>query len=131
MKVQEVAPFFFRFRSANDKNKSYERLVDFLKLNGWINERGDKIPPLNTRRTYDNGVCYVILSDDTLSDDFIENVNDLFESLVAEDVEWIQVEKQPSTEGIICNNAYKYQRFQSKPIQDMNTGDTVLVFKRI
>ncbi|MBD5378441.1 MAG: hypothetical protein HDR74_00885 [Bacteroides sp.] len=132
MKVKEIAPFYFRFKSANDKNKSQEKLVDLLKENGWINERGDKNPHLEVYHSDENGECYVLLADEPNSEDIEDLVNELFDNLVNEsDIEWVKVKKNPSTEGIIYNNVDKYQRLQSKPIQDMKTGDIMLVFKRM
>ncbi|MDE5809040.1 MAG: hypothetical protein K2H59_02005 [Muribaculaceae bacterium] len=132
MKVEEVAPFFFRFKSARDKNKSQEKLVDFLKSNDWINDRGDKNPHLEVYHSDENGECYVLLADEPNSEDIEDLVNELFDNFVNEsDIEWVKVKKNRSTEGIIYNNSDKYP--ENKPIinQGMPEGASILVFKRM
>ena len=75
MKVKEVAPFVICFKSESNKIKSYQRLVNFLKSNGWLNERGDKLAPLSSYNSDDSGKWHILLSDDTVSEEFIELVN--------------------------------------------------------
>ena len=61
----------------------------------------------------------------------MELVNEMFESLISDsDINWIKVGFYPSTESIIYNNVDKYSRFQSIHIQEMVTGDMMVVFKR-
>lgn len=130
MKVEEVAPFVFCFKSESDKIKSYQRLVNFLKSNGWLNERGDKLASLSSYHSDDSGNCHILLSNDTVSEEFIELVNEMFKSLISDnDINWINVGFYPSTQSIIYNNVDKYSRFQSIPIKEMETGDMMVVFK--
>lgn len=131
MKVAEVAPFCFRFKTADDRKRSYELLVNFLKDNNWLNVRGDKLSPLTSYHSEDSGICNVLLSNDYISDEFIEQVDEMFENLIAHnDVEWIKVGFHPATEGIIYNNVDKYSQYQTVSIQEMAKGDMMVVFKR-
>lgn len=98
MKVMEVSPFCFRFKSANNKKKSYQLLVNFLRDKQWLNERSDKMSPLCDFHTDEKGDCHMLLANDIISDDFVELTNEMFEDLVSEpDVEWIKVEFHPAT----------------------------------
>jgi hypothetical protein len=131
MKVMEVAPFCFRFKTITDKKKSYELLVNFLKDNNWLNARCDKMEPLTSCHTDESGACHVLLANDILSEEFIEDVDKMFDNLIADkDIEWIKVGFHPATEGIIYNNVDKYPQYQTISIQDMTKGDMMVVFKR-
>ena len=131
MKVEEVAPFVFCFKSESNKIKSCQKLVNFLKSNGWLNERGEKLAPLSSYHSDDSGECHILLSNDTVSEEFMELVNEMFESLISDnDINWVKVGFYPSTKSIIYNNVEKYSRFQSIPVQEMEAGDMMIVFKR-
>ena len=87
--------------------------------------------PLYSFHTEADGTCHILLANDFLSEDFVELTNEMFENLVSEtDIEWIKVEFQSATEGIICNNVDKYLQYQTTPIQEMSKGDLMVVFKR-
>lgn len=86
------APFVFCFKSESNKIKSYQKLVNFLKSNGWLNERGEKLAPLSFNHSDDSGNCHILLSNDTVSEAFMELVNEMFESLISDsDINWIKV----------------------------------------
>ena len=94
-------------------------------------KRGEKLAPLSSYHSDDSGNCHILLSNDTVSEAFMELVNEMFESLISDsDINWIKVGFYPSTESIIYNNVDKYSRFQSIHIQEMVTGDMMVVFKR-
>lgn len=127
----EVVPFCFQFKSIIDKKRSYELLVRFLKDNNWLNTRGDKMTPIADYLTDERGICHVLLANDIISEELIEQVNDMYDNLVADnDVEWIKVGFHPTTEGIIYNSVDQYSQYQTIPIQEMRNGDMMVVFKK-
>ena len=129
MKVVEIAPFIFYFKDVDDKKTSYQLLINFLKANGWLNERGDRLSPLSSYHSDEHGICHVILAEDILTEEFINLSEEMFKNLVSvREIKWIKVGFHPATESIIYNNVDKY--FQTIPIQNMSTGDMMLVFKR-
>lgn len=129
MKIIEVAPFFFQFMPTTEKNKSYELLENFLRDNNWLNQRGDKILPLTSYHTDESVTCHVLLTNDCITEEFIDQTEELFDNLISQvNIKWIKVGYYPATEGIIYNNIDKYSHLQTIPIQDMAKGDTMFVF---
>lgn len=131
MKVMEVAPFSFYFKSTNKKEPSYKKLKEFLVDNGWLNENDNKVAPLSSFHSEENGICHVVLAEDQLTEEFIKITNKLFSTLISNnEIKWVKVDLQPTTEDIIYNNIDKYAKHQTIPIIDMKKGDSMVVFMR-
>lgn len=131
MKVLETSSFIFAFRGQSSKANSYERLKQFLKENDWLSNMDVKIEPLSDYHSDNNGICYITLASEILSDDFTSNSEKLFHALVNDStVEWIKVRYTDSTEGIVYNNVDFYGNFHQSEISEMKKGDIVLVHKK-
>lgn len=126
----ETATFFFTFKDTS-KNESQEKLQDFLMANGWLTSEKVRVEPLNYYRTKENRECEVVLAQDYTDDDFIDLIDDMFESLIeCEEVQWVKTIFNQNTDKIVQNNVDKYAMSQTFDIADMRYGDTVVIFIR-
>lgn len=129
--VKETATFISRFTGIVSKDEAYERLKYTLIELGWLTKDGSRIAPLELYRTTDKGECVTTLAEYTLTDEFINLVEELFADLSQQkNIAEIDVKFSKSTESIVYANVDKYARFQSFNIDQMKYGDRVTVFKR-
>ena len=129
MKIMETATFIFLFDRKGSKDTSREELQEFLMDNGWLTTEKVKIEPLNLYHTKENGLCEVVLAQDSTDDDFLDQIDDLFENLIkCEEVLWVKTIFNQNTDKIVHNNVDKYA--QTFNVADMKYGDTVLVYIR-
>ena len=131
MEIMETATFWFRFKEITSKEDSYRKLQKFLADNDWLDESGNKKPPLDDYHTEKNGTCEIILAEDKTSEKLIDLIEELFDSLRAqEDILWIKTIFNNNTENIVYNNIDIYPKHQEKDISEIVKGDMVLVHKK-
>lgn len=131
MKIMETASFRFKFKDIESKEKSYELLKKFLVKNDWTDEFGNNKLPLSTFHTYQSGVCEIILAKEKRTEDFMDHIEELFNSLkTQENISWVKTVFNNNTEDIVYNNIDKYQKYQEKNISEIVKGDIVLVYKK-
>ncbi len=127
----ETATFKFGFRGATSKDKSYEMLKQFLTENDWLDECGNKRPPLHSFHTENSGECEVILAEEPTIDDFRDLTEELFESIKdSNSVKWIKTNYNENTYNIVHKEAGKYLVNQTVDLSDLKNGDEVYVLVR-
>lgn len=131
MKIAETATLIFKFKGIDSQEKSYESLNEFLKENDWITAEGHKRLPLVDIHTSANGVCEVLLSEDKITDDYTDLIDDLYDSLVAhEDIMWIKILYSEAVSKLFYNHADRYSKFQTRDFMDIKPLDGIFVFVR-
>lgn len=130
MKIPKaIATFFFSFKDIHSKDESIRRLKEFLLENDNIDENGNYKKFLDTKNTYDDGICRIILTDDSDNSNFQDHVNKLFKLLKdTSDIKVVKILLNEYTREIFYNNVDFYPDFQNKEIQDMEDGDIVVVY---
>ena len=131
MKVTEPATLIFKFKDINSKEKGFEKLVEFLKENDWITQEGFKRPPLFDFRTDNNGKCEVVLSEDKISEEYMDLIDELYDSLVAnEDIMWITILYSEAVSKLFYNHADRYSEYQTIDFLNIKPLDEVFIFVR-
>ena len=131
MKVTETATIIFKFKDLNSKKEAWEKLNEFLKKEDWITEEGFKRPPLVNIHTYDSGNCEVVLSDDKITDDYVDLIDELYDSLIGnEDVMWIKILYSEAVSKLFYNHAYKYSKYQTNDLLDLKPLNEYFIFIR-
>lgn len=131
MKIKETATFRFCFRGVKSNDESYEILKQFLTENNWLDERGNKIPPLDSFHSECSGECEIILAEETTTGDFKDHVEELFENIKSKNnIMWIKTNYNENTFNIVHNEAGKYLIYQTVDLSDLKNGDEVYVFLR-
>lgn len=131
MKMKETATFLIAFKDIHSKNESYEKLQEFLISNGWLTPEKVKLEPLNYYNAVENGECEVVLAQDSTDEDFIDQIDDMFDNLTAcEEVQWVKTIFNKNTNKIVHNNVDKYAKNQTFNIANMQQGDAVIIFIR-
>ena len=131
MKIMETAKFIFSFDGKEAIDTSHKKLQEFLMANGWVSIEKWKIEPLHLYHTEENGVCEVVLAQDSTDDDFLDQIDNLFENLVeCEEVLWVKTIFNQNTDKIVHNNVNKYTTHQTFNVADMKYGDAVVVYFR-
>ena len=129
MKIPEaIATFYFKFKESLNKDESFKRLIEILKEYGFLDESVNNLKPLNTKNTYEDGTCRIILTDDSDNSDFREHINELF-GLLKENsnIKIVKIVLNKYTRDIFYNNVDFYPNYQNKEIQDMEDEDIVVV----
>lgn len=129
MKIMETATFKFRFKESKSKAESYAILQKFLTDNNWLDGNGNKRPPLKSYHSDNSGECEIILADETSSDDYIDFVEELFESIVEiNDILYVKTYYNQNTFNIVHKEAGKYLNKQTVDLSAMKNGDEICVF---
>ena len=129
MEILETATFIFYFLRKESKDTSNGKLKEFLLINGWLDSNMAKREPLKSFKTDKNGECIVVLGEATLKDDFVDQIDDMFENLIeCEEILWVKTIFNQNTDKIVHNNVDKYA--QTFNVADMKYGDAVVVYIR-
>ena len=119
MKIMESAKFIFFFDGKESKDASYEKLQEFLMSNGWLTSEKVRKQPLNFYHTKENGECEVVITQDSTDDDFLDQIDDLFENLIeCEEVLLVKTIFNQNTDKIVRNNVDKYATYQTFNVAD-------------
>lgn len=131
MKVEETAFFRVRLIESYPREEMLLKIKQFLKNNDWLDENYKRKKPLDYYHVEDNNVFTILLAHEKSDEDFIELINDLFNSLVEwEKVKLIKVAFNDNTSGIIYNNIDRFTKVQAIAIDEMREGDLMTVFVR-
>ena len=131
MKIMDTATFIFSFDGKESKDASYEKLQEFLMANGWLTSDKIRKQPLKSYHTKENGECEVVITQDSTDDDFLDQIDDLFENLIeCEEVLLVKTIFNQNTDKIVHNNVDKYATYQTFNVADMKYGDAVVVYIR-
>ena len=131
MKIMETATFRFHFKDINSKEDSYRKLQQFLAENDWLDEKGNKKIPLDDYHTEKDGSCEITLAEEKRSEEFIDLIEELFESLIeVENVKWITTYYNDNTFNLVHKHAGKYLNNQTVDLSEMNYGDEICIFLR-
>lgn len=133
MKIIETATFIFSFREKLSKDLNYNKLQKLLIANDWLDEEGNKKRHLYSFNSFDNGDCEIILAGEKATEDFENQIDNLFENLTdTQDVAYIKTIYNDNTEKIVLNNMDKYAKYQIKENAYINKDDkdVVVIYKK-
>lgn len=131
MRITETATFILAFDCKLSKGKASGKLQKFLKDNEWLDSNLKKKAPLHSYHSDDTGICEITLADLVSTEDFTNQIQDLFDELTGnEEVKWIQTLFNKNTEFLVCTHADKNLKNQLVDISDVKEGDKIVIYMK-